>query len=310
MSNLYLILAMAAASGAVISLGYALASSTTDKQRAVRYLESQISRRVDLREEDLQRSFLARMLRPALSNAANLVGRVTPPGMVDSMRRKLALAGISDDHTPASIVAMKFLGAGAAFFLVLAWAILRDSFTGSTILIAGFFAAIAFFAPDTLLSGKGQRRQDLIRKALPDTMDLLTISVEAGLGLDAAISRVIHHVPGPLSEEFNRMLHEMRLGMSRVEALKQLKARTEIEELDSFVLAMIQADTFGVSIANVLRGQAGELRVKRRQRAEEKAMKIPVKILFPLIFCVLPSLFVVVIGPGIIRIAGSLIGAD
>lgn len=308
MFNVYLILAMGAAFGAVMTLTYAVASTASDKRRAVKFLEGQIARRVDLREEELERSFLQRTVGPLIGRFLRLMARFTPPGMVDGMRRKLALAGGLDAHSPQTVIALKFLGGLAAFSLVLMWTSLTGSMRGSTVFLAAFVGAIGFFAPDTILSGRGQRRQDAIRKALPDTMDLLTISVEAGLGLDAAIARVIKHVPGPLSEEFNRLLQEMRLGMSRIEALKQLKARTDLEELDAFVLAIVQADTFGVSIANVLRGQASELRTKRRQRAEEKAMKIPVKILFPLIFCVLPSLFVVVIGPGIIRIAGSLIG--
>jgi tight adherence protein C len=139
-------------------------------------------------------------------------------------------------------------------------------------------------------------------------MDLLTISVEAGLGFDAALVQVISNTPGPLSEEFSRLLQEMRLGHSRVQAFKNLQGRTDVDELASFILAMIQADTFGVSIAKVLREQAKELRTKRRQRAEEAAMKVPIKILFPLIFCVLPALFIVILGPGAIRIAENLFG--
>jgi tight adherence protein C len=140
-------------------------------------------------------------------------------------------------------------------------------------------------------------------------MDLLTISVEAGLGFDAAMAQVVRNVDGPLSQEIARMLHELQLGVSRADAFRKLADRTDVEELRGFVVSMIQANKFGVGVANVLRAQARELRQKRKQRAEQKAMQTPVKILFPLIFCVLPSLFVVVLGPGVIRIFNSFFGS-
>jgi tight adherence protein C len=144
---------------------------------------------------------------------------------------------------------------------------------------------------------------------MPDTMDLLTISVEAGLSFDAALAHVRKNVPGPLSDEIGRMLHEMQLGVSRVEAFRHLADRTDVEELKAFVLSMVQADTFGISVGKVLRAQAKELRMKRRQRAEEAAMKVPVKMLFPLIFCILPAMFIVMVGPGVIRIMRAFSGA-
>jgi tight adherence protein C len=152
------------------------------------------------------------------------------------------------------------------------------------------------------------RRQESIRRALPDTLDLLSISVEAGLGFDAALMQVSRRVPGPLSQEIGRMMHEMQLGSSRAESFRHLADRVTAEEVRGFVLAMVQADVFGVSIANVLRAQSRELRLRRRQRAEERAMKIPVKLLFPMIFCILPALFVVIVGPGVIQIVDVLFG--
>ena len=141
---------------------------------------------------------------------------------------------------------------------------------------------------------------------LADTIDLLTISVEAGLAFDAALLHARRSMKGPLSEEIGRMLHEMQLGIKRSEAIRNLSARTNVQELRSFALAMVQADVFGVSVANVLRSQSQELRTKRRQRAEERAMKTPVKLLFPMIGCILPALLVLVVGPGVIRIAHVL----
>ena len=141
-----------------------------------------------------------------------------------------------------------------------------------------------------------------------DVIDLLVISVEAGLGFDAALGRVVQNVPGDLSNEFQRTLQETRVGVSRVDALRNLVKRTDVADLNSFVLALIQADQFGVSIARVLRVQAEEMRIRRRQRAQEKAFGAPVKLVFPLMFCILPALFIVVIGPAVISIADSLVG--
>jgi len=157
-----------------------------------------------------------------------------------------------------------------------------------------------------VISSKAEDRQKEILDSLSDTLDLLTISVEAGLSLNASIAQVVHNVPGVLSQEFARMLQEIQLGVSRSEAFRHLAERTDVDELNAFALAMIQADVFGVSISSVLRTQAQQLRIKRRQRAEAKAQQTPVKIVFPLILCVLPALFVVIVGPGAIRIVQSL----
>jgi tight adherence protein C len=141
-------------------------------------------------------------------------------------------------------------------------------------------------------------------------MDLLTISVEAGLGFDAAMLHVRRHTAGPLAQEIGWMLHEMQLGVSRVDAFRHLSERTDVDELKGFVLALIQADVFGVSVANVLRAQSRELRIARRQRAEEKAMKVPVKLLFPMLLCIMPALFVVLVAPGVMRIVETLFGPN
>ncbi len=166
---------------------------------------------------------------------------------------------------------------------------------------------MGFILPDSVLNRRVDERQREILKTLSDTLDLLTISVEAGLSLNAAIAQVVQNVPGVLSSEFARMLQEIQLGVPRSDAFRHLAERTDVEELNAFALAMIQADVFGVSIASVLRTQAQQLRIKRRQRAEAKAQQTPVKIVFPLVLCVLPALFVVIIGPGAIRIAHSIV---
>ena len=181
-------------------------------------------------------------------------------------------------------------------------------FTGLfSVLPAALFALTGYTFPSAGLASRASKRQKEIRKAMPDTMDLLTISVEAGLGFDAALAQVVKNVPGPLSEEIARMLQEMQIGVSRTEAFRHVNDRTEVPELDGFVLSMIQADKYGVGVAKVLRAQSTELRQKRRQRAEEVAQKVPLKLLFPMIFMVLPAMFIVILGPGAIKVYRDLL---
>ena len=175
------------------------------------------------------------------------------------------------------------------------------SFLQSVALI-GLPIVLGFFGPDAWMARKIDDRRKLMQRALPDVLDMMVISVEAGLGFDSALARVVQTVPGPLSEEFFRMLQETRVGVTRREAMRHVADRTDLDELRSFLLSMMQAEAFGVSIARVLRVQADEMRVKRRQRAQEKAFAAPVKIVFPLVFCIFPSLFIVLLGPAAIQI--------
>jgi tight adherence protein C len=162
--------------------------------------------------------------------------------------------------------------------------------------------ALGFFAPDLLVMHLAQERQEEIRRNLPDVMDTLVVSVEAGLGFEAAVAQVVRNGRGPMIGEFARVLHEMQIGRPRVDAVRDLAARTNVTELRAFASAIVQATTLGVPLGKVLRQQSAELRLRRRQRAEELAQRVPVKILFPMVFCIFPALFVVVIGPGVIRI--------
>ncbi len=315
MSNVaFLALGLACTFGAVVLLALAVDFSVSERKQAVRLLEAQVGQSSssvqipNLREQELSRSIVSRALVPVFVGAGRVAKRFTPIGALERYSRKLTLAG-----SPAGWDAERV----AAFKVVLGVAGVVGSFVLSSaagitgvkqLMVVGLLTGVGFFAPDAILSSKVESRQKEIRRALPDTLDLLTISVEAGLSLNAAIQQVVRNVPGTLSRELARMLQEIQLGVSRQDAFKHLGERTDVEELNGFVLAMIQADVFGVSIANVLRTQSADLRVKRRQRAQEEAQKTPVKIVFPLVICILPSLFVIVAGPGVIRIMQSLLG--
>ncbi len=231
--------------------------------------------------------------------------RLSPSTVAGTLQRRLDLAGNPANWTPDRILAVKGLG-----LLVLGalGALYGLRSLGLLILCASLLGVIGFFLPDVLLYNAGLKRQEKIRNALPDALDMLTVCVEAGLGFDAALAQVARNTQGPLAAEFARSLQEMQIGQSRTQALRGMVARTTVPELRAFVSALVQATELGITIAQVLREQAKEMRLRRRQRAEERAQKVPVKILFPLIFCLFPALFVIIIGPGVIQIAHALFG--
>ena len=264
---------------------------------------------VNVRQEQLSTSALERLIFPFAGKVISSITRLTPLDLYGRTNRLIELAGNPPSMTAERIVAFKIVGGIAGLVIGILVAPLLP-FTGfvATVGTAALFALFGYTFPSAGLASKASKRQKEIRKAMPDTMDLLTISVEAGLGFDAALAQVVKIVPGPLSEEIARMLQEMQIGVSRTEALRHVNDRTEVPELDGFVLSMIQADKYGVGVAKVLRAQSTELRQKRRQRAEEVAQKVPLKLLFPMIFMVLPALFIVILGPGAIKVAETFFG--
>jgi len=257
------------------------------------------------RDEELAKPFAERTLAPVVLRLGKFLNRFTPVGYLENLQKKLGYAGITAIDA-SGVVVIKvvglIVGVGLAFFL-------RDFGDGLLrILILIGPPLLGFFASDAIIQRRvDERKADMLRQ-LPDTLDLLVISVEAGLGFDAALTRVVSTVPGPLSEEFFRMLQETRVGVSRRDAMRHLMDRTDLDELRSFLLAMMQAEAFGVAIARVLRVQADEMRVKRRQRAQEKAFAAPVKLVFPLVFCIFPSLFIVLLGPAAIQVSEAFAG--
>ncbi len=255
-----------------------------------------------LRQAELEVPFAERVLTPLLERFARAGRRLTTEERIERIRARLDLAGNPKGWDVDRVLGLKALGLVTGALLGLALPPLFGAGLRGMVLTFSGLSALGWFGPSLWVYQVGYDRNELIRRELPDAIDLLTISVEAGLAFDAALAQVARSSDGPLAKELFRVLQEMQLGTGRLPALRALADRTDVEELRIFVAAMVQADTFGIPIANVLRVQSREMRVKRSQRAEEKAQQVPVKILFPLIFCILPALFIVVMGPAGIRI--------
>lgn len=275
--------------------------------RSMAVLEALTSAPEEMKGE-LDAPFGDRVLVPLLNRAQGLGRRLTPADANERIHIKLERAGNPRGWTADRVSAGKVVG----FFAALGLSLLVSVAMGLTFLpTLGFVVAASvagYMAPNMYLYQQAYDRAEVLQRALPDAIDLLTISVESGLGFDAAIAQVARNTEGPLAEEFARMLQEMQLGRGRTDALRSLGERTDLPDLRAFVSAMVQADAFGIPVAQVLRVQSSEIRVKRRQWAEEAAQKVPVKILVPLIFCILPCLFIAVLGPAAISIMDNFSG--
>lgn len=261
----------------------------------------------DVRKRELSIPFYQRVFLPSVRRVGKVGRRVTPASVTERLGKELVYAGSPVGWDAERVLAMKMLGAAliAGGALLLGRLAAFNSFR--TLVLMGLGAFVGYYIPEWVLRSKSGKRQHLMQRALPDALDLLAITVEAGLGFDAAVARVARQSGGPLGEELHRVLQEMQIGKTRSDALRDLADRTSIPELKSFVLAMVQADIFGISISKVLQVQAREMRIKRRQRAEEQAQKVPVKIVFPLILCIFPSLFIVLLGPAVITIYENIL---
>lgn len=258
------------------------------------------------REETLQKDFSQRALAPAMQTIGRFVLRFTPTGWVTRAQKKIIWAGWAERMDGNTWAAVRLIAAGAGvvgvFFLV-------PLIEGTMLKLAvgGLVLFMGFFGPEASLNRAIDDRRKSMERQLPDIIDLLVISVEAGLGFEAAMGRVVQTVPGDLAGEFQRTLAETRVGVARHTALRAMAERTDVDDLNSFILALIQADQFGVSIARMLRVQAEEMRIRRRQRIQERAFAAPVKMIFPMLFCIFPSIFIIILGPAAINISENLL---
>lgn len=259
-------------------------------------------------QQELEPSFQDRVLAPLLDRTLSIGKKFTPADHTERIRHKLEVAGNPRGWTVDRVTSLKFIGFAGALMLSLVGAMLFGLGLLPTLGVVMIASVLGFMGPNLYLYQLGYDRTAKMQRALPDALDLLTISVESGLGFDAALSQVARNTDGPLAEEFARVLQEMQIGMGRGQALRALGDRTHVADVKGFVSAMVQADALGIPIAQVLRVQSREIRTKRRQRAEEQAQKVAVKILIPLIFCILPCLFIAVLGPAGISIFEAFSG--
>lgn len=257
---------------------------------------------------EVDRPFSERVLEPLRARALGLGRRLSGADSADRIRRKLDLAGNPAGWDVDRVVSGKVIGAVAGLVVGVVLALLFGLSAPTFVVTVLAGLALGFLAPGLYLYQQAYDRTQRLTRDLPDAIDLMTISVESGLGFDAAVQQVARNTEGPVADEFARVLREMQIGQGRASALRAMAERSDVADLKSFVSAMVQADSFGIPVAQVLRIQAQEMRVKRRQRAEEKAQQVPVKITVPLIFFILPCLFVAVMGPAALGIMDGGLG--
>jgi len=301
--NPQLLLGLVGVVAAVVLAAVALAGTT----EPVTTVQSDSGEGIPLstRQSELANPFRDRALAPVLRAFTGLGRKYTPTGYVDGIRKKFVSAGVGSTETVDRFLALRVITVVAipiSWTLVLFATDMKGLMRNAVLLL---LTLVLLLGPDAVVNRRVEDRRLEVQRKLPEILDLLVISVEAGLGFEQALDRCVQVVPGPLSEEFNRMLGETRAGSNRADAMRAMETRINVPELRSFVLAVLQADTFGVSIGRVLRSQADEMRIKRRQLAQERAMKAPVKMLVPMVFCIFPALFVITIGPAVINIMNN-----
>lgn len=254
-------------------------------------------------EEDLRKPFVERLIKPAYQNMLRRIAQITPTSLRKKYDSMIANAGSPANVTFNSILAVQLM---LALFIGLGLSLMTPPALAYRPLLIFMGASIGFILPISLLNTKARSRRERITQALPDMLDMLHISVEAGLGFDAAMKRAAIKMQGPLSEEFLRALDEIAKGRNREVAFRGIAVRTGVSDLSAFITSVIQTEQLGSNITNMLRIQSQTMRQKRRQRAEEKAMKVPIKMLFPIVFFIFPSLFIVILAPAILRIIDVL----
>jgi tight adherence protein C len=284
--------------GAVYLIGEVASLPSRERERSMRrashYGFVRISSPLDAKK------FRERTVEPLRESVARLVLKVNPRTSMESISIRLLGAGLGRRISPAGFLAAKGLLAGFGALVGVVFSSMAGSATG--LLFTVGLAAVGFFAPDYFVSLKARTRREKIRADLPDALDLLAVSVEAGLGFDAAIAKITEHMEGPLADEFGLTLGEMRIGESRQDGLKRMADRVDTPELSSFTRAIIQADQLGTSLGRILRVQAADSRLRRQAAAEEKAMKAPIKMLFPTVLFIFPAIFLVILGPAFMNI--------
>ena len=304
--GLPLLMALLAAGGVLLIVWALLGARTSDPVQARLTHLGTLEGVTSLEEIELQQPVMDRTLRPLMRRLSGVGTRLTSRDRIGRTEERLAEAGYPGGLRTIDFMGLKVVAAlvtsGLAFLLF--GLALSGPSTGFLLAVLGL--AVGFFVPDFWLSNRIRARQRAILLAIPDVLDLLTISVKAGLGFDAALGKVVEKSEGPLTDEFRRALAEVRIGKARRDALKEMVARTNVPALTNFIGAIIQAEQLGVAIANVLEIQSEQLRIERRQRAEEMAAKAPIKMLFPLVGCIFPSMFIVILGPAMILIVNNL----
>jgi tight adherence protein C len=299
----------AVAAGAILLIVIGLAGSNPVDPVQARLTQLGTMQAKNLEELELQQPFIERTLRPLAASMSGRMSRIASSSFSERTEKRLALAGNPGDLRVTDWLGIKAIGAvlgGVLFFIlfVLVGLLGFPIFIGLILTVVGVL--LGYTLPEFWLGGRVRKRQKAILLMIPDALDLLTISVRAGLGFDAALGKVVEKLKGPLSDEFRRALAEVRVGKARRDALRDIVPRTEVVPLTNFIGAIIQAEQLGVSISKVLQVQSEQLRIERRQRAEEQAAKAPIKMLFPLVGCIFPSLFIVILGPAIILIMTNL----
>lgn len=299
--------------GIIVVLGLAIVLivvgfSSRDPKESLQSRLAEYSARdqvVSLEEIELSMPFTERIIAPMVRSVAEFVKRFTPERTLEATRHKLDLAGNPQNWTPAQFFAVRaiaMVGLGAVILLLLG---LTGNDAGTVLLMTVVFAALGFFLPVLWLGSRIRNRQANIIKSMPDALDLLTVCVEAGLAFDQAMKKVAEKWDNELSLAFGRVLQEIQLGRLRREALRDMANRIEVSDMTSFVAAIIQAETLGVSMAKILRIQSDQMRTRRRQRAEEKAHQASVKMLIPMVFLIFPAIWVVLMGPAVLQFLGS-----